>query len=166
MRLGRSGIEAIPVRFLGHAVLLAFLLFDVLANGFNGHAPSGPAIVRVRPQRGQFLFEKGKLLPELVRRRPLDELHQPMNAKLRITSDQQMHMIRHDLTFYKFLSPFLHDFLDERLEARLDAIDQHLASILGAKDHVIVATIDNILVALNYCIHTSSIAQNNRLCKG
>ncbi len=45
MRLGRSGIEAIPVRFLGHAVPLAFLLFDVLANGFNGHAPSGPANV-------------------------------------------------------------------------------------------------------------------------
>ncbi len=80
--LGVGWVKPILIRtWLAH-LLLAFLSLDVALDGFQGHASNGPAIVGVGPQRGQFLLEMGKLLPQLVSGCSLEVFHQAVNAEV------------------------------------------------------------------------------------
>src|SRR5690348_13107806 len=96
----------------------------------------------------------------------LDEFHQSMDSKLRITADQQMDVIGHDLHLHKFLLPLLDAFLYEYLETGINWRYKDFASILGTEHHMVVAIENNICAASNYCIHTRIIAENSSLYKG
>jgi hypothetical protein len=151
--------------FLPH-VLLAFLSLHVALDGFQSDAPNRATIVGVRPQRGQLSHQVGKLLPQLVSGCSLEVFHQTVNAELRIAAHQQMHMIGHDFHLDQLLSPSLNDLGEQRLQPLVDATHQDFAPILGAKDDVVMAVVDNIPVALNYCLHAQNIAQNSKYVNG
>jgi hypothetical protein len=76
-----------------------------------------------------------------------------------------MNMIRHDFRFNELLFPPFDNFRKEGLEPLLNGSHQHFAPILGTKDHVIVAIVDNIMIALNYCLHASIVAENSNFVK-
>ena len=44
----------------------------------------------------------------------------------------------------------------------INAVDEDFAPVFGTPHHMIVAIIDNICVALNYCAHANMIAENTR----
>jgi len=156
------GVKAVLVRtFLQH-LLLAFLGLDIALDGLERHAPNRATIVGVGPQRRQFLLEVRKLLPQLVSRCPLDVLHQAVNAEVRITAHQQMDVVGHHFHLNKGLPPSLNDLGDQLLESCVDPLDEHFAPILGTKDDMVMAIIDNISIALNYCLHAQIVAENSR----
>ncbi len=152
------GVKAVLVRtFLPH-LLLAFLRLDIALDGFESHSSNGAAIVGVGPQRGQLALQVRKLLPQLVSGCSLKVFHQTVNAELWITAHQQMHMIGQHFHLNKGLPPSLNDLGNQLLESCVDPLDQDFAPILGAKHDVIMAIVDDISVALNYCLHAQNIA--------
>src|SRR6266849_3320021 len=94
----------------------------------------------------------------------LDELDQPMDTKLWIATEQEKHVIGHDLNANTILSPLGNNFEDERLKSRGNLTHQDLAAVLGTKHHMIVALIDNICVALNCYPHAKSLAYFASYC--
>jgi len=58
------------------------LLLNVLLDDGKGRASSGHTNIRVRPQRRQLPFQRGKLLAQEPGRPSLDQLQQPMDAEL------------------------------------------------------------------------------------
>jgi hypothetical protein len=159
--LGSRWIKPILIRTCVDHVLVAFLGLDVALDGFEGHAPNRAAIVGVGPQRGQFLFEVGKLLPQLVSRCSLEGFHQAVDAELWITAHQQMHMVGQHFQLDQLLSPSFNDLGQQLLQPHIDATREDFPPILGAKHDVVMAIVDNISVALNYCLHAQSIPQNS-----
>lgn len=140
-RLFRCRVKAILVGTLRHDVLLAFLVLNRAFDGFKSDSPCRSTEIAVGPHAGKLLLQMRELLSQLVTGGPFDGLHQPMNAKLWVTSHQQMNMVSHDLHFNKLLLPLLNTLLDECFQAGINPVHQHLAPILGAKDDVIVATV-------------------------
>ena len=67
-------------------------------------------------------------------------------------------MIGHHFHLDKRLPPLLHNLDNQGLESRVDPINQDFAPVLGAKHNVIMTIVNDILVALNYCLHAQSIA--------
>jgi hypothetical protein len=86
----------------------------------------------------------------------LEQFHQPVNAELRITPDEQMHMIRQDLQLDEFLPLSLDLLGEDNLQALVYRWHQHLAPVLGAKHHVIPADRDDVVGAAHVS-HASSI---------
>jgi hypothetical protein len=145
--------------------LFAFLIFYVAFDRLKSYAAHSTDKIRIRPEARKFLLEVRELLPQLMGGGSLHELYQAVDTKLRITANYQMHMIRHDFHLYKFLLPSLHTFLDERLQSGIDRWKQDLASVLWAKDHMVVAIVDDVIVTVNYCLHTQIIAENSSFVK-
>src|SRR5690349_20465984 len=73
-----------------------------------------------------------------------------------------MHMVGHHFHLDKGLPPTFHELCKQLLESRVNSIDQHAAPVLGAKHNMIVAIVNDIPVALNYCLHAQSILQDSR----
>src|SRR6266699_591942 len=136
-----SGVQAICKSLLHGSH--SFLTFNRLPNTFNGHSTGRPAIVATGPQTGQFPFENGKLLPEHSRTGPFDEPNKLVNTKWWLTSQQDMNMIRHDFKLDQLLSPFLHQFIEDLFQPRIDRWDEHLTTILRAKPSMRVAVVHN-----------------------
>jgi hypothetical protein len=88
-----------------------------------------------------------------------------MNAKLWITTDDQMDMVWHHFYLYKLLLPFLNTFLDECFQSGIDWRKQDLSSVLRAEHDMVVTIIGDIFVASSYCSHAYIIAENNSLVK-
>src|SRR5262249_43239666 len=82
------------------------------------------------------------------RRPPLSEFNEPMDAELWINFDEQVDVIRHDLHLDDLRSCFLGDLPDDSLEPFINAVDQYLASVFRAENHVVLAGTDNIVVVL------------------
>jgi hypothetical protein len=72
------------------------LILDVLLYHRERSAPDCAYKVRVGPQCWELALEHWKLLTEQPRGAAFHETHEPMDAKLWIALDQQMHMIWHD----------------------------------------------------------------------
>jgi len=74
-------------------------------------------------------------------------------AKLWVTTHQEMHMIGHLFNANQVLSPLLDGFKKYLFQPHIYAIDQNLASVLWAKDDVIVTIENTIYVMSSYYIH-------------
>lgn len=87
----------------------------------------------------------------------LEQFHQPVHAALRITPDEQMHLIRQDRQLDEVL-PLSRDLLGEdHLQALVYRWHQHRAPVLGAEHHVLPADRDDIVGAAAQVTHASSI---------
>jgi hypothetical protein len=76
-----------------------------------------------------------------------------MDTQLWVAAHQEMHVIGHHFYANEVLSPLVNRLQDDLLEPFIDAVDQHLAPILGTKDHMIVAIENNRYIVLNCSIH-------------
>jgi len=74
-----------------------FLLLDILLDDAQGSTTCCADKIGIRPQRGQFSLEFRELLSQASRGTTFDEFHQPMDPKLGVHIDQEMHMIWHHL---------------------------------------------------------------------
>ena len=81
-----------------------------------------------------------------------------MNAELRVTADEQTHMIEHDLQLDEFLSSPFNLLGKDNLQSLIYRWHEHLTPVLRAKDDMIPADVDDVVVAM-YVFHTSSITQ-------
>jgi hypothetical protein len=88
-----------------------------------------------------------------------------MKTKLGVTSNEQGHMVRHDLDLHKFLSPVLNGILNEPLEAVINPINKNLAPVLRTPHSMVVTIIHDRCVAVNFCLHADSVAENSRLSR-
>lgn len=153
------------VGFAGFHGLLTFLAFDVFLDGFDGYAPGRDYEIRICPQTRQTAFKVGKLFTELVGTCPLDELNQPMNTELRVTTNQQVNMVRHDFHFNELLSPFFNYLKNDSFKTLIYWWGKHTTPVFRAKHHVIPARIGNTVVGFNLCIHTKIIPLLLDMCK-
>src|SRR5579859_1602134 len=77
-----------------------------------------------------------------------------MNAKLRITFNQQMNMIGHDFQTHDLCLMFLANFCDDLFEPFVYPAYQDFASILWTKDHMVLARVVDIPIRfVRYCTH-------------
>lgn len=79
--------------------LHAFLLLNVLFDDRQRRASTGCDKRAIRPQRRQPRAEGGEFLAHQARRAAFDQTHEPVDAELRVTANQEMHMIGHDVQF-------------------------------------------------------------------
>jgi hypothetical protein len=61
----------------------------------------------------------------------LDELHKPVNAKLRIAASEQMDMIRHDFQVFHLCLMLLTDLPDNVFSACFNCLHQHFLRYFG-----------------------------------
>ena len=97
-------------------VSLAFLSLYVAFQRLQGDPSNCRTKVGVGPQAWKLAFELWELLPQRAAAGSLDRLHQPMNTKLWITANQEMHMVGHDFHLNELLSPFFNGFQDNRFQ--------------------------------------------------
>jgi hypothetical protein len=76
-------------------------------------------------------------------------LDQPMYAKLRITSYQQMDVIGHDLDLDELLPPLVNECSHNRFLPLIYWWHEHPAPILGAEHHMRAAGIGDISTGLD-----------------
>jgi hypothetical protein len=81
-----------------------------------------------------------------------------MNTELRVTADEQMHVIGHDLKLDEFLPPACDLLGTNRFEPFVYRRRQDLASVLRAEDDVLPTNIDDVMVAV-YGGHAGSLTQ-------
>lgn len=74
-----------------------------------------------------------------ARRAPLEELDQAMDAKLRINTHQQMHLIGHHFQVFHGGLMLLADLAHHLFQPTIDAIDEYVAPIVGAPHDMRVA---------------------------
>jgi len=94
-----------------------------------------------------------------------------MNAQLRVTINQQMHMIGHDLQTYSLRLVLLADFTNDLLSALCHALNQHLTPIFGTPHNVIFARVGNVAIGfVSNLVHTKHytarcyLMSSNPLC--
>src|SRR3989442_1644078 len=134
------------------------LLLNVLLDDGKRRAPSGRTKIRVRPQRRQLPFEHGKFLAQKPGGPSLDQLHQSMDAQLRIDTYQQMDMIEHHFEFFNLGVVFFADLANDLFQPIIDRRHEHLPPVFGTPDHMIVTSIEHVPVALvGRLIHKMSI---------
>ena len=75
------------------------LLLNVLFDEPEWSASGGRTKIGTGPQRRQFPLEPWKLLEQEARGTAFDQLHQAMDAKLGIDTDEEMHLARHHFQF-------------------------------------------------------------------
>jgi hypothetical protein len=75
---------------------------------------------------------------------PANYLDHAMDSELRIDSNQDVDVVRHDLGLEPDAVRFLSNFGTDLLEPPLDAIDQHVAPIFPTKDHVVLTRKDDV----------------------
>jgi hypothetical protein len=150
-------LEGLTYRLLGH-ILLAFLVLDVALERLQRDAAGRRDDVRIGPQRGQSPLQRGELLSQRVRAVAFEQLHQTVNAELRIAANEQMDVIGHDLQLDEVLPPALDLLSENRFEPFIYRWHEHLASVLRAEDDVISTDIDDVVVAAHVS-HASSRTQ-------
>src|SRR6266853_1882623 len=96
---------------------LAFLSLYVAFERIQGNTSNRCTKVGVCPQTWKLAFELWELLPQGSATGSLDVLHKPMYPKLRVTSNQHMHMIGHHFHLNELLSPLLNSFEDDSFQA-------------------------------------------------
>jgi hypothetical protein len=73
------------------------LVLNILLHSLERRSTHCRYKVAVCPQGREFPFQERELLTQEPRGTPFDEPYQPVNAKWRVTLNQQMHVIEHDL---------------------------------------------------------------------
>ena len=70
------------------------------------------------------------------------------NTNSRVNVNQQMNVIRHHSHINDFVSVVVLFFKNEFFKAKVDTVGQNLTAILGAKDNVVLATVNYGMVLL------------------
>lgn len=115
------------------------LLLDVLFDDGQWCATHGRDKVTVGPQRRQATLEKGKVLAQFPRTRPLNFFDESVNAVLRIDVDQQVHVIWHHLEFDQISIARQAHARNNDFKRLVHAINQHGATVLRAPHDVVFA---------------------------
>ena len=79
---------------------------------------------------------------------PFDALHGLMYSKLRVDLQEHMHMVGHDFHLEDLEGHLVRRVSGNLLQTGIDAVDKHLAAVLGAPDHMVLAAVDDVIVAL------------------
>lgn len=87
-----------------------------------------------------------------ARRPALDSLHGLVDAELRIHLHQHVDVVRHNLHLDDVDAQLGRDLRRDLLEAPVHALDQYAPAILRAPYHVVLARVDDVVVAL--VLHT------------
>ena len=82
--------------FVGQQHLATLLGRDVVADGLVAHVSDRPGVVAATPQGRQTAAQRRKLLPQVVRRAPLDAVDNLGDAQDRISLKKQVHVVRHN----------------------------------------------------------------------
>jgi hypothetical protein len=86
----------------------------------------------------------------------VEQLEEPVNAELRITGNEQTHVVWHDLQLDQLL-PSAFDLLGkDNLQPLIYRRRQHLAPVLWTEDHVVPADKEDSIVA-PHVFHAGSI---------
>ncbi len=81
-----------------------------------------------------------------------------MNAELRVTLDQQMHVIGHDFQAQHFRLMLSTDLVNDLREPDSYLFSKYLAPVLGTPDHMVLAGIEHVAVGLvGHLAHRNSI---------
>ncbi len=129
------------------------LSFYIAFERFQGDASDCSHKITVCPQARQLALELWELLTQRAATCALDVLDEPMDTELRVTSDQQMHMIGHDFQLNELLSPCLNRFPNESFQSLIYRCNQHLAPILGTKHYMIMADVCDVVSRLQFVLH-------------
>jgi hypothetical protein len=87
-------------------------------------------------------------LPEEARRATLEQFDQAMNAALRINTHQQVNMIWHDFQFFHLGLVLLASLSQHLFQTCFNWPNQHFPPLFGTPDHMLVATIKYVAIAL------------------
>lgn len=145
LRLLPGWIEAI---LEGFAHLLPFLRFYVLFQYFQCHAAGRLCKVGIGPERRQAAPERRELLSKQTRTTSLDLLDEPVDAKLRVTSQEQVNMVGQHLKLNYLLLELRYSLQNYRLEPFIYRWHKDTTAILGTENNVIPALMHDISVAL------------------
>ena len=122
------------------------LLLNVLLNDRKRRTADGAHEVRIGPQRWQLLFQHGKLLPQHSRGAAFEQTDQTMDAELWIAFEQEVYMVRHHLHADDVSVMLTRRFADDVGKSSGNLICEHLASVLGAPDDMILAGVVHVLI--------------------
>src|SRR5262249_10148062 len=86
-------------------------------------------------------------LAQGVREIAREQLYQAVNTELRVTADEQVHVIGHDLQLEEFLPPVFDLLGKDSFESFVYRWRQYLAPVLGAEDDVIPTDVDDVVGA-------------------
>lgn len=94
------------------------------------------------------VFEPGELLSQVVARPSPDALYGLVYPELGIHLQKHVGVIRHDLHLDDLEGELVRDLAGYLSEAHVHSVHQHLVPVLGAEDHVVLAAVDDVIVAL------------------
>ena len=127
--------------------LHVFLIFDVLFDDCQGRTAHCGYEIRIRPECREPALQSRELLAKQERTTPLEALHKFMNSKLRNNFTQDMDMIGHDLKFKDLTFQFISNLLNDFLQPNIDTVYKYLTAILRAENNLVLAGVNNILIA-------------------
>jgi putative transposase len=124
------------------------LVLDVLLDNGQRRAANSRDKVGVRPERWQPATQRWVLRAQEPGRTALDQLYQPVDSELWIDFNEQMYVIGHHFHLDQFRTGFKDHFPNQILEPFINAVDQDLATILGAENNVVLAAVGHVVIAL------------------
>jgi hypothetical protein len=152
--------------------LHVFLIFDVLFDDCQGRTAHCRYEIRIRPEGREPALQSRELLAKQERTSTLEALHKFMNSKLRNNFTQEMDMIGQDLKFKDLTFQFISDLLNDFLQPNIDTVYKYLTAILRAENNMVLAGVNNILIAFvcelgahrhNYAAIRCIVKQNRAL---
>jgi hypothetical protein len=152
--------------------LHVFLIFDVLFDDCQGRTAHCGYEIRIRPEGREPALQSRELLAKQERTTTLEALHKFMNSKLRNNFTQEMDMIGQDLKFKDLTFQFISDLLNDFLQPNIDTVYKYLTAILRAENNMVLAGVNNILIAFvcelgahrhNYAAIRCIVKQNRAL---
>ncbi len=92
---------------------------------------------------------------------PFQQFHQTVDAELRVTPHEQMHMIGQDLPLNEFLPPAFDLLRQDNLQTFIYGWRQHLTSVFWTKDDMIPTDRDDVAVASCFIphVHANTLSQ-------
>ncbi len=94
-----------------------------------------------------------------------NELNQPVNPESRVTTDQEMNMVRHNLKLDAFLPSLFNNLQDDSFEPRIYRGNQNFTAVFRTENQVVVAFIGNVMVAFQFCIDRIDYTATLRLAQ-
>ena len=156
------GIEPIHE---GFAHLLTLLGLDVLPDcGLTDIAHSA-AVVAPRPKTRQFGSQDHKLRAQKTRGLPFELVHNMLDCLGRLSSNEHMNVVRHNLYRLKLNTELLSFKAQNFLEPYCDIISQHFFPVLRTPDEVILDVVDTARISLVPVTHAYDYTTANLICQ-
>jgi hypothetical protein len=145
------GVEAI---FESSTHLLTFLPFDILPDCGLAHIPNGANIVAPGPKTRKLCAKDSELRAENTGRCTLELIDDVLNCFGRLSCNEQVHVVRHNLNRLKVNAKLLSFKVKHFLETVSDVIRKYLFTIFRTPHQVILDVVDATHISFVSLTHT------------